>query len=95
MSQEWDLGEINNVMSLLSQRKQLLERGMKVAETRMLKNFLEEVRDRKQRVGIIGVQILVDDSFYILKFVLFVNIVTCALEKYGNFLVQGKNINKY
>ncbi|BFZ20618.1 hypothetical protein BsWGS_23656 [Bradybaena similaris] len=49
MSQEWDLGEINNVMSLLGQRKQLLERGMKVAETRMLKNFLEEVRDRKQR----------------------------------------------
>lgn len=81
MSQEWDLGEINNVMSLLSQRKQLLERGMKVAETRMLKNFLEEVRDRKQRVGIIGVQILVDDSFYILKFVLFVKILTCCIRK--------------
>lgn len=50
LSQDWDLGEINNVMSLLFLRKQRLEQGLKVAETRILKNFLEEVRDRKEKV---------------------------------------------
>ncbi|XP_005091898.1 E3 ubiquitin-protein ligase COP1 [Aplysia californica] len=49
LSQDWDLGEINNVMTLLVQRKQRLEQGSKVAETRMLKTFLEEVRDRKEK----------------------------------------------
>ncbi|XP_059152150.1 E3 ubiquitin-protein ligase COP1-like [Physella acuta] len=49
LSQDWDLGEINNVMSLLFLRKQRLEQGLKVAETRILKNFLEEVRDRKEK----------------------------------------------
>ncbi|CAL1540829.1 unnamed protein product, partial [Lymnaea stagnalis] len=49
LSQDWDLGEINNVMSLLVLRKQQLEQGLKISETRMLKTFLEEVRDRKEK----------------------------------------------
>jgi hypothetical protein len=49
-SQDWHLDEINNVMSLLIQKKQHLEHGTKVSEKRLLKNFLEEVRTRKQNV---------------------------------------------
>ncbi|KAH9495543.1 coatomer subunit alpha [Bulinus truncatus] len=49
LSQEWDLGEINNFMSLLVLRKQRLEQGHKIAETKILKNFLEEVKSRKEK----------------------------------------------
>ncbi|KAK3761497.1 hypothetical protein RRG08_040277, partial [Elysia crispata] len=49
MSQDLDLVDINNVMSLLVMRKQLLEQGSKVSEARMLKTFLEEVRTRKEK----------------------------------------------
>ena len=49
LSQDWDLGDINNVMYLLGQRKQHLEQGSKVAETRMLKCFLEDVKMRREK----------------------------------------------
>ncbi|GFR71673.1 E3 ubiquitin-protein ligase RFWD2 [Elysia marginata] len=49
LSQDLDLVDINNVMSLLAMRKQLLEQGSKASEARMLKTFLEEVRTRKEK----------------------------------------------
>ncbi|GFN78097.1 E3 ubiquitin-protein ligase rfwd2 [Plakobranchus ocellatus] len=49
LSQDLDLVDINNVMSLLVMRKQLLEQGSKVSEARMLRTFLEEVRGRKEK----------------------------------------------
>ncbi|KAK6978488.1 E3 ubiquitin-protein ligase RFWD2 [Biomphalaria glabrata] len=49
LSQDWDLGEINNFMSVLYLRKQRLEQGLKISETKILKNFLEEVKNRKER----------------------------------------------
>ena len=53
LSQDWDVTEINNVMTMLVQRKQKLEQGSKVSETRMLKSFLEEVKIRKEKVCVL------------------------------------------